>query len=420
LPEAQDPALLPATQLTMAFPKKTPEIAAKFSRCLRLGWLLSCVPLGLLAARPSYDDAMRFGRELQQEYGKNLSKALISRLDDDSLRQQVFSVYGADLMDSEKAKSAWQTSYRPSWVQDLTFLDAFGTLVASRVLYLEGSRALECVLIGNTGGFQFITLWLTQKIDGRILINDYKFLGSSLTMGQRLRHVCLLMGAPYSAVLTDEEQDVLYRGESCRPEMAALFRAYSQNDLPEAYRRWLSLSPEVKALRIMQNFRDRMAVMGCEPAAKQLVEEYRQGKLLNSFLKFIYAHKAGDRTGTLAGLDAVIAESHHPPFLLAQKAEFLIRYDRASEAWTVATETYQLHPFCGSAYLAAMHAAAALKRPTQAVQALDAWSRLIPAEEIERIIQPDETFAELLRSAEFVAWKKRSFAPSTVSPNPEP
>lgn len=409
----------------MSFPKFLANLRFLDRSAARRGRFVLAGGLGFIsvlswAARPSYEDAQRFGYELQASYAERHMNAILDKLDDEGMARQMFSVFGVTGLESNNDKLSWNTTFLPTIRSGLTAYESLETLVFSRVLWLDGRRALECVLLDARGNFQVLTLWLNQKPNGTILIDDYRTLGSTLEITRRLRHVYLLIGAPFSAGLSEEEQDLAFHSENHVKQSRMAMDRLGQNRYDEALTLLMTLPEQIRTKRIWLDIRNGIALAGCEPALAQVMDEYRRGRLANRFLRFVYARNAGDAVASLKALEALIEENYEMAFLRVQRAELLVEAGQAGRALALAREIYELNPFSTGAYFAAIHAAAALRQPAAAVQALQRWNLLMPVGEIDKLLRAEKSVEDFVGTADYARWREQAAAAVTAASTPKP
>ncbi len=379
-------------------------------RWLQAGLLSLASTAVLPAGTPDFDGARQFGYELQQDYLQRRAPALLDRLDGEAMRRRTFGSLGSAALQSERAKREWTETLLPTITQDLMALGKFSNISPDRVLLLEGHRMLECSMVDETGQFQILMLVLDQNAAGRVSIVDYRLLGMETFLTRRLRHLYILLGAPFHPAMDGEEKSLSLHGEGSSMAAVYALTALGQGKAEEAFRHWSNLPSSVHGFPIWREFRDRMAAAGSEKARAQQLADLRAGRQLQPLVRLGLANMRRDSEAALKALDAMLDEHHQSPFLRTLKAGALLQSGRAPRALALAEEVYRLHPFNASAYLIAIQAAVAMGRVPTAMTALNECHRVLPAEAIEGMLVALEPLAEFRKTPEYLEWKQRAAA----------
>ena len=368
---------------------------------------------------PDAASARAFGFALQQDFQARRSQAIIERLDSPALMSRVFGPFGPDAVADPQAKDMWDTVSFPGLVRELGAYDEGFRLLMSRVMLVDGSRFLECILLDQQNALRMLSLRLNQSVDGQIRIEDLHFSGSELEVSRTLRQILILVGYRTERLL-DPEEEALSSLAAKHPMRAGdIFSSMREQKYNQAFG-FLSLNyRDLNHTRIWRELRNRLANLGCAPAQRHLAAECADGKITNSFLRFAVISTQGDKALTLAALEQVLVKYRDPSFLRAMKAALLVEVGRASEALMLAQDIYELNPQSGSAYYAAVLAAVQTTQTAAAFTALDGWAMVVAREEIDRILQGEPTMVEFCASARYVAWKQAAsnvLPPATAQP----
>lgn len=277
-------------------------------------------------------------------------------------------------------------------------------------MLLQGKRALECILTNPQGNFQMWIFRLEASSDGKIYIADLQRLGPALETSRRVRHLFLLLGAPFTNGLSEEERNLRYYGEEFRDLISRALEALGRGEVEEAYRRWSGLSGEMKATRIWSDLRDNMAGAGSKQAQADMLKTYERHALTNSLVSLDLAAQRNDRVAMQAALDAMLKTYHHPPFLLAVKAGSLVEAGAPAAGYALARKTYELNPFTGGAYIVAVQAACALGKAGDALEVVRDWQMVAAVEGIERALGDKKIFGVLTKSPAYEAWLRQAKA----------
>lgn len=372
--------------------------------------------LTLRAGTPDFEGARQFGYELQQDYLQRGAPALLERLDGEGMRRRTFASFGHAALQSEGVKSEWTATLFPTITRDLDTLAKFPTLTLDRVQLIDSSRALECSLVNQSGQFQIMTLVLDQNAAGRVGIVDYRLLGMETPMTRRLRHLYILLGAPFHPAMDEEEKDLVLHSDASHLTASLALSALGRGEAAEAFHHWGNLPVKLRGFPIWRDFRDRMAAEGSEKALAQQMEEYRAGRPLNPLVRLNQAHAQQDLDSALKALEGMLLEHPQSPFLRTVKAETLLRTGRAPRALALAEEVYRLYPFNVSAHLVAMQAAMAMGRMPAALAALNECHRVLPADAIEGMLAALEPLAGFRRSPEYLEWRQRAATTIVTAP----
>ena len=157
------------------------------------------------ATRPDYSAARAFGFELQQDFAKRHAAAVIDRMGEEALRRKAFAAYTAEAASSAEMLAAWKNVFYAGFLQRLKQLDSQDQMVLERVLSLDGTRLLECLVVAKNGATQLVYWELAEDPDGKIHISDMRILGEELSYSRRLKHLFLL-DVLSSMVLVGEEE----------------------------------------------------------------------------------------------------------------------------------------------------------------------------------------------------------------------
>jgi hypothetical protein len=366
------------------------------------------------AARPSYEAASEFGRVLAAAYAAERGDALVARLDGDALFRATFEPLGKGALASASLQDIWKNTLLPAVQRDLKTLEAMPVFLMSRVQMLNGKRALECTFTNDRGQFQVLVLRLEAGPNGEIFITDFHQLGRQLEMSRRMRHLFLLLGASREPGLDAEERALSWAAEGYQREAGESLRQLGAGRAEEAYAVWERFPDKVRAGRVWQEFRDTMAFMGSKRAAAAVQQAYQRGQLANGLLRLEQARAGGDLGTILKAWDALLADSHGPPFLLAAKAGELLEGGRPQEALALARGTYADYPLGGSAYVVATHAACKMGSMPEALNILRDWALVVPRKTIDEILRGDVAFAELVKTDLYRVWRDEPGSATTV------
>lgn len=397
----------------MKWPHRTP---AQWSICRNACALIAGLALAVAhAARPSYEAAVEFGRTLLAEYPKQGGRWLTARLDGDALYRTTFEPLGTEALESASLRDLWKATLLPAVHNEFKVLDTLPVVLAPRVQLLNGKRALECTFTSDTGHFQVLILRLDAKPNGEIVITDFHRVGPALEMSRRMRHLFLMLGVSRAPGLDDEERALSWASEGIQSRVNESLRLLGSGQPDQAFNTWERLPEEVRASRIWQELRDSMALAGSARAKASMQKAYQQGKLANGLLRLECARAAKDQAAVLAAWDAMLADSHQPPFLQAVKAGELLDGGRMAEALAMARNTYARYPISGTAYVIALNAACKLGSTPEAVDVLRDWGVVLPRKAIDDILKVEARFAGLLKSDAYRKWLAEP-EPATADP----
>lgn len=377
-------------------------------RSLMLAVMFVWITSANAGTRPDFFSARAFGMELQRDFSVRRSKAVVDRLDGEAMRARVFGPFGKDALVEPREVERWNKFSLPGLVSEFASYDVGFTFVANRVLVLEGSRFLECLLLSEQNGIIFLWLRLVQSNDGKIRIEDMQFSSSELEISRSMRQTLILLGYRTEQLL-DPEEEALTRAISKHPTSTMeIFKAISERDYGLAFGFLNSNFGDLSQTRIWRELRNRLAFLGSKSAARNLEAECANGELTNPILRFSVLSNKGDKEHALAALEQTILEYHRPSVLCAVRANLLIDLNRNAEALTLAENLYELNPLSGSAFRVACLAAVNMQKTEAAFRALNGWTKLSLPVDIDRILQQVPATAQFRASPDYVAWKAAS------------
>ncbi|MEO6005229.1 MAG: hypothetical protein ABIZ04_09555 [Opitutus sp.] len=356
--------------------------------------------------RPDYFSARSFGAELQGDFQVRRSTAIVERLNGEAMRVRVFGPFGKEALADERGVEMWNKFSLPGLVRDLGTYDVGFTFVVNRVLVVDASRFLECLLISEQNHIVFLLLRLTQSDDGKIRIADMQFSGSELEVSRSIRQTLILLGYRTDQLLEPEEEGLSRAISKHSMNAAEIFTAINEKDYGLAFGFLQSNYGELNHTRIWRELRNRLAFLGSKSAMRNLEAECASGEPTNSLLSFGILSNKGDKQRALAALEQTIRDFHQPAVLCAIRAGLLIDLNRNEEALASAENLSELNPLSGSSWRVAILAAVNLQKPASAIRALNGWAKIAPRSEIDAILQHEPALTKFLASPDYLAWKE--------------
>jgi hypothetical protein len=365
------------------------------------------------AVRPEANAAFTFGVQLQVEFSKRHGDALVDHLNIESLRQRVFASFDPDGPFTEGWVKLWNQYGLPPVLDELKAFGPGYSLVLDRVGLIDHARWLQCVLVDKQGRFRILELRLCEPRIGEIAIDDLHFGGGMMEISRVLRHTLLLLGMRPNHTADAEELQVAIACERYLGLTGDLVRKVAAGDLNTAFQRLRLLPEDVQHTRIIQDYRNRLALAGHEGARTNLRDDLNSGRTRNAFLRFSFP-EAADPKAALAILDQLTEEYHGSPFLRAVKAESLTNAGESGTGLELAEEVYGRNPFCFTAYPVAIHAALALHRPERAMLAVEAFARVFTPVEVDQVLATDRAFDGFRATPEYKAWLAKAPPPGAA------
>jgi hypothetical protein len=366
---------------------------------------------------PDYFAAREFGRAMQQDFLTHRSKALIDRLDSQAMMARVFGPFGSDALTDPNSQEMWEKFTFPSLVRELGTYDESYTLIVSRVVLLDASRTLECILLDKNYSIRLLTLRLKRAADGKIRIEDLRFSGSELEVSRMQRQCLILLGYRTNRLLDPEEESLSSLASKHIMRASEIFSAMRDSKYDWAFTLMCGDFRNLNETRIWRELRNRLATFGCAPAQRHLEAACSSGQITDSFLRYAILSSKGDNARTLEALEQVLIEYREPPILRAMKAQLLLEMDRVSEAFNLARSLYERNPLSGTAHYVAARAASRTADMTAVFAALDSWQMFTSRDEIDELLQQDPAMTSFRDSARYVAW--RGASPAAVAPATE-
>lgn len=362
---------------------------------------------------PTYDAARAFGFELQSAHGQTKGKAFVERVSAEGMRRRVFAPLGANSVNLPEVQTMWEQGLWPALSQEIEKIGNAPALYVEQIGLIEGERVITGILSGEKIGLYCVCLWLEERGDGKIHIVDLRLSGQSLEFTRRLRHTLVLLGAPYSDALDEEERTLAFASAAfAEPAQRALAAMHDQQ-ADAAFAHWNQLRHELGSTRLWRDMRDTLMQSGSTVARESWLAEQRAGKSANALLELNHERQSPDKSAALAAFDRLIAEGLNSPALRAEKASLLLEAGRPAEALQLAREVYRLNPFGVHACLVAMRAALRLEQPDLALEALRHWGRVAGNEPVDQLLAGLEDAATLRASAAYKEWR-RGAAPAAV------
>ena len=363
------------------------------------------LPLAKAVVRPDYFGAKQFSAQLQADFAKQHSQALIERIDREAMKTRVFSTFGKDAIESASAAIAWDQHIYPSLVRELGVLDTMTQFLPCRIELVDGMRVIESVVVNDKGEFRGLLLWLGMASDGTTKIVDIRFLGSSQEFSRRIRQVMILFGSKAAGVPDSEELALESLGQKNRKTISSAFEALRHNDPDEAFRRWSQADPELQSTRIWKDLRSTMAANGSALARQQIEQEHDTSSDNDSFTWYVLAMSHGDRKQALAALDGVLDQTRNLSFFRLLKGSLLLDEGRANEALELAEELYSLEPLLVGPHILAMRAALSMGKTDAAIRSLRHWNLVFSRTSIEGLLPNDALVTKFRGTQEYKEWK---------------
>lgn len=371
-----------------------------FSLVLALGLTAT-----LAGSVPNYDAARAFGFELQNAHAQTKGKALVERVSAEGMRRRIFAPLGANSVNLPEVHTMWKQALWPALSQEIEKIGDAPSFYVEQIGLIEGERVITGIVSGETTGLYCVCLWLEERGDGKIHIVDLRLSGQSLEFTRRLRHVLVLLGAPYSDALDEEERTLAFASAAnAAPAQRALAAMHDQQ-ADTAFAHWDQLHHELRATRLWREMRDTLMRSGSTGARESWLAEQRAGKSANAMLALNHVRQSPEKSAALAALDRLIAEGLNSPALRAEKAAVLLEAGRPAEALHLARAVYQLNPFSVHACLVATRAALRLERSDLALESLRHWGRVVGNEPVDRLLAGLEDADALRASAAYKEWR---------------
>ncbi len=408
-----DAKILAARAWTVMSPDVTPNWSNRRGRLACLVWLAVGAVVAAGATRPDYNASRAFGFELQQDFAKRHSAAVIDRVGEEALRRKTFAAYSDEVASSSEVMTAWKDVFYAGFLQHLKQLDTQEQMVLERVLSLNGTRLLECILVAKNGSTRLVYWELAEEPDGKIHIIDERMQGEELSYSRRLKHLFLLSGFSSTVLVGDEEMDLERESARCHERVREALAVMEKGAFDEAFRRWSDLPEEVKKTAIWRDIRFSMASRGGEMATKSLQADIQDGKPgIDPVLRYNAAMAHQDYPTALDAIDEVLMATYDAPLFQALKCELLTKTHRAKESLQMATNIYQLNPFTFAAYIQAAEAAAALDDLKAAQAVMHDWSQVYASSRIDDLVKTLPGLEKLRGSPAYREWLKA--APATA------
>ena len=372
-----------------------------------LGWLLWPVLATLAsgAAKPDYSKALDFGIKLQRDFGRRHSQAVIDRLDEDQLRRKVFSAYTEEVVSSPEVLALWNDGFYPGFLSRLKQLDGLQQMILTRVLSLDGTRLLECELVGKEGYIQLVYWELAENAEGTITIVDQRIRGEELSYSRRLKHLFLLEGFSSGVAVGDDEMDLERESAGCHLRVKEALAALDKNQFDAAFQLWADLPEEVKKTAIWRDVRFTLAARGGKLALESLQADIQAGKPgIDHLLCYNAAIERADYPTAQRELDQVLMDTYDAPVFQAMKCELLSKTHHEKEALQLATGVYQLNPYAFAAYLQAATAAVALADLPAAQTVMQDWAQVYAPSLIDALVKKHPDLEKLLQSPAYQKW----------------
>lgn len=374
--------------------------ALLFSLVLALGLTTS-----LVAGVPNYDATRAFGFELQNAHAQTKGKAFVERVSAEGMRRRVFAPLGANSVNLPEVRTMWEQALWPALSQEIEKIGDVPSFYVEQIGLIEGERVITGILSGETTGLYCICLWLEERGDGKIHIVDLRLSGQSLEFTRRLRHMLVLLGAPYSDALDEEERTLAFASAAnAGPAQRALV-AMNEQQADTAFAQWNQLDHELRSTRLWREIRDTLMRSGSTPARESWLAEQRTGKASNALLELNHVRQSPDKSAALAAFDRLIAEGLNSPALRAEKAALLLEAGQLAEALALSREVYRLNPFSAHACLVALRAALRLEQSDLALEALRHWGRVVGNEPVDQLLASLDDNATLRASAAYKEWR---------------
>jgi hypothetical protein len=332
------------------------------------------------------------------------------------MMQRVFGRAVKDAPEFETLKKVWAGQFQPMLSRQLEAYDSYGLFIPARVILSFDVRAVECVLARPEGTFLLVTLRLSESPTGEVRIENLQFAFSNLDVAGALRHTMLLLRVPLPGIIDPEEIEVAHLGTAHGLKTSLAFKAINAGDLKTGAQLWLNLPDEVRATRIWKDVRNRLAFQGSAVALDQLEAEARAGAGGTPFTRFALAVKTKDSARSLAAIDDVLVAHQRLAWFQVVKTGLLVEAGRTEEALALSRDLCDLLPASPSAYSAAFHAAVAAEKSAAALEALQRWSKVSRAEEVDKAVgaMPVPSIAAFRKSAAYESWRNQALADSKL------
>jgi len=358
------------------------------------------------AAKPDYTAARAFGYELQQDFAKRHSAAIVDRMGEDALRRKVFAAYTDEAATSAELLAAWKNVFYPGFLTRLKQLDVDEQMVLERVLSMDGTRLLECELIAKNGASQLVYWELAEEGDGRIRITDQRLLGEELSYSRRLKHLFLIGGFSSMVLVGDEEMMLERESDGSHERVREALLAMDKGAMDEAFRGWSDLL-NLKQTAIWRDLRLTMASRGSELATQSLQADIQQDNPgIDPVLRYNVAVAQKDYVAALRAIDEVLMKTHDAPSFQALKCDLLTKLHRAKEGLQLATGLYQLYPYDYLAYLQAAKAALSLTDLPAAQGVMHDWAQVATPAAIDAVVKTQPDLEPLRLSPAYQEWLK--------------
>jgi len=389
-------------------------------RCCRLecllggGIFLAAALAGTGATRPNYEASWAFGFELQQDFAKRHSAAIIDRLDEAALRQKVFSAYPAETANSLDATKTWKEALFPKFVDGLKSRDSCLQLSFGRVLNLNGNRTLEFVLVNRDGSIDQIYWDVAEGADGQIRITDQRVASEYLSYTKRTRDLMILNAGIPTVHVDDDERGLEQASAKHHSRVGKTLSLMRDDKLDEAFALWSEMPDEVKESAIWRDLRMTMAMRGGAAAVASVqddIQERRPG--VEPLLLYKAAMRRGDFEAALRAIDDVLVKTYDSPVYRAMRCDLLTKMNRPKYSLTAATELYRLNPYMFAGYVQAVRAAMVMEDFPAAVGVLRAWTEIYAPAMIDAFLKAQLGFEKLRNSPAYQDWL-RTAAPVTV------
>lgn len=377
-------------------------------------FLAVTLPRGpLRASAPDYASAFAFGRALQQDFSVRGPQALTDRIDEEAMKKRLFAIFDSDT--AARWEPTWRETFLPE-LKDQLLPGSYKSLVMNRVLLLDGDRVIECILLDGAGPFQLLQLRLNST-NGKIGIEDFKYLGFFLEATIRQRELLVLLGVDSTARLNEEETCLSLDSLNDRAMIHYAFQMWREGHDNDCFRIWSHLPPDVQQSAAWKDFRDMLALHDCHLAGAQLEAEYRDNQSgTEPFLKYLYAIQHANIPMGLDAVQRLRTATHDSPIVRVMEADLLIVADRPAEALDEARGIYELNPYVWTAYMSAALAAYKLHRTDAEVDALQHWAMIIPVKKIDAILSKYAPLTSLRTTPEYKAWIEKALPTTPTVP----